>query len=57
VLETFGKRELLEVIDMTSFVAAQRDVLKRAGAARLRTPAERTYVPGDPSIAQRMGLD
>ena len=57
VLEAFGNRELLEVIDMTGFVAMQRDILERAGVAHLRTPAERTYVPGDPSIAQRIGLD
>jgi hypothetical protein len=56
-LEAFGKRELLEVIDMTGFVATQREVLKRAGVAQLRIPAERTYVPDDRSIAQRMGLD
>jgi hypothetical protein len=57
VLEAFGKRELLEVIDMTGFVAAQREVLKRAGVAELRTPVERTYVPGDPSIARRITVD
>jgi hypothetical protein len=57
VLEAFGNRELLEVIDMTGFVAAQRGVLQRAGVAQLRTPVERTYVPSDPSIRQRMGLD
>jgi hypothetical protein len=57
VLEAFGKRELLEAIDMTDFVAAQREVLQRAGVAELRTPVEWTYVPSDRSIARRVGLD
>jgi Domain of unknown function (DUF4291) len=57
VLEAFGKRELLDVIDMTAFVAAQRDELQRKGVAQLRTPAERTYVPGDAAIAKRLMLD
>jgi hypothetical protein len=57
VLEAFGKRELLEVIDMTAFVAMQRDGLARNGTAQLRTPAERTYVPGDAAIAKRLMLD
>jgi hypothetical protein len=57
VLEAFGKRELLEVIDMTGFVATQREVLQGAGVAGLRTPVERTYFPSDPSIGRRVGLD
>jgi Domain of unknown function (DUF4291) len=56
-LKAFGKRELLEVIDMTAFVAAQRDELQRNGLARLRTPVERTYVPGDAVAAKRLMLD
>jgi hypothetical protein len=56
-LEAFGKRELLDVIDMSAFVAAQRDALQRNGVAQLRTPAERTYVPGDAAIAKRLMLD
>lgn len=57
VLEDFGKRELLEVIDMTSFVAEQRDRLSRADVGELRTPVERVYVPGDEAIARRLKLD
>ena len=55
-LEAFGKRELLEVIDMTAFVAAQRDEILRNGLARLWTPVERTYVPSD-AAAKRLMLD
>jgi Domain of unknown function (DUF4291) len=57
VLEDFGKRELLEVIDMTDFVAEQRDLMSRIGAGELRTPVERVYVSGDEAISRRLKLD
>ena len=57
VLEAFGKRELLNVIDMTAFVAEQREEFRRNGVVRLRTPLERTYVPGDAAVARRLMLD
>jgi len=57
VLRAFGKRELMEVIDMTQFVATQRQLLQCAGVAELRTAVERPYVPSDPSIARRLQLD
>jgi hypothetical protein len=56
-LEDFGKRELLEVIDMTEFVSGQRELLSRVGTSELRTPVERVYVPDDGAIARRLKLD
>jgi hypothetical protein len=56
VLEAFSKRELLEVIDMTEFVAGQRPHTAAAGFADLRTPVEWVYMPSDPSIGTRLGL-
>ena len=56
VLEAFGKRELLEVIDMTEFVAEQRQRGTASRWADLLTPVERVYVPADPAVAQRLGL-
>ena len=56
VLEAFGKRELLEVIDMTGFVAEQRPHAASPGFAALRTPVERVYVPTDPEVGKRLGL-
>jgi hypothetical protein len=50
MLEAFGQRELLEVIDMTEFVTTQRNILS-VDAAQLLTPVERVYVPAEPSIA------
>jgi hypothetical protein len=57
VLEAFGKRELLEVIDMTPFVAAQRANAASAGFTDLHTPVERVYVPADSAVANRLGLE
>src|SRR5262245_57891697 len=54
-LEAFGLRELLEVIDLTDFVAEQRS--RRSGpGGTLLTPRERVYRPSDPAIAGRLGL-
>jgi hypothetical protein len=57
LLEDFGKRELLEVIDLTEFVSEQRALLSRVGIGELRTPVERVYVPDDVAIARRVKLD
>jgi hypothetical protein len=57
VLEAFGKRELIEVIDMTEFVSGQRELLSRVGTGELITPVERVYVPADEAIARRLKLD
>lgn len=56
MLEAFGQRELLEVIDMTEFVTTQRNILS-VDAAQLLTPVERIYIPAGPSIAERLRLD
>jgi Domain of unknown function (DUF4291) len=57
VLADFGNRELLEVIDMTEFVTAQREQLGRVGIAQLRTPVEQKYVPSETSVSRRLKLD
>jgi hypothetical protein len=56
VLEAFGTTELLEVIDLSEFVAEQRAVLASRGTSALLTPRERVYVPTDPAIAVRLRL-
>ena len=44
VLEAFGRRELVEVIDLSEFVAEQRERLSSGGVSALVTPRERVYV-------------
>jgi hypothetical protein len=56
VLETFGRRELLEVIDLSGFVTEQRSRLAAGGVGALVTPRERVYVPPDQAVAARLGL-
>jgi hypothetical protein len=56
VLGAFGKRELLEVIDMTELVAGQRPHATSAGCADLRTPVERVYLPAHVEVGKRLGL-
>lgn len=56
-LAAFGRRELVEVIDMTNFVAVQRSQLVDHGLSQLVTPVERIYRPDDASIARRLRLD
>lgn len=56
VLDAFGTRELLEVIDLTDFVAEQRPFVAARDYAHLRTPVERVYLPADPEIGKRLGL-
>ena len=57
VLEAFGRHELVEVLDLTAFVAEQRERLAAGGVSALLTPRERVYRPADPTIAARLRLD
>jgi hypothetical protein len=56
VLKEFGQRELLEVIDLSEFVAEQRSRVSSGGVTTLYTPRERVYQPTDPAVAARLGL-
>ncbi len=56
-LKDFGKREILEIIDLTGFVTEQRENTSADRIAQLITPAERVYVPADPEVWVRLGLD
>ena len=55
-LEAFGTTELLEVTDLTDFVAEQREVLSSRVVSALQTPRERVYAPADPAITVRLRL-
>jgi hypothetical protein len=56
VLEAFGRREILEVIDLSPFVAEQRAHLQSRGISGLITPRERVFVPSDPAVAAKLRL-
>jgi hypothetical protein len=55
-LEAFGRRELVEVLDLSEFVAEQRSRVASGGVSALHTPRERVYHPADPEVATRLGL-
>src|SRR5262249_7872111 len=56
-LEAYGKREIIEIVDMSEFVAEQRERAASWQSGELETPVETAYVPDDPQIATRLGLD
>lgn len=55
-LEEFGQRELLEILDISAFVAEQRALLSMGNISTLSTPRERVYHPSAPSSVARLGL-
>jgi hypothetical protein len=55
VLETFGKRELLNVIDVSEFVSAQRVNANSERLRQLWTPTEEVYLPCE-AARNRIGL-
>ena len=55
-LEALGQRELVEVIDLSEFVAEQRALLFSNGLSAILTPSERVYRPADPVVATRLRL-
>ena len=56
VLEAYGRRELVEVIDLSEFVAEQRSRMSLGDVSAIVTPRERVYCPTDPVIAARLRL-
>ena len=56
-LEDFGKREDLEILDISAFVAEQRENTTKQRLLELLTPVERVYVPINASIRIRLGLE
>lgn len=56
-LEAYGKREALEIIDVSDFVAQQRGKVANWKSGELLTPSEEAYVPKDRSVAKHIGLE
>lgn len=56
-LDAYGKREIIEIIDMSTFVAEQRVNVNDWKSGKLITPIEQVYVPADPDVARKIGLD
>jgi len=56
MLESFGKKEIVEIVDMSEFVAAQYANVVQGNIEDLLTPLERPYRPNGTASA-RIGLD
>lgn len=56
-LEAYGKREAIEIIDASEFVAEQLSNMGTWKSGDLMTPVERQYVPTKSGIARHVGLD
>jgi hypothetical protein len=56
-LQALGRTELLEVIDLTDFVAKQRAALAAGHRDALVTPTERVYTPANNAVRLALELD
>jgi hypothetical protein len=57
ILEAYGMREIIEIIDMSEFVAVQRSNVIKERIGKLLTPLERVYRPREEAIGAKIGLD
>jgi uncharacterized protein DUF4291 len=55
-LEAYGKREIIEIVDMSEFIESQRANAARERIEELTTPLERPYRPNE-AVAMRLGLE
>lgn len=56
-LKDYSKQEIIEIFDLTTFVAEQRNNLISTRIMELITPVERVYIPNDPDIHVKLNLD
>ena len=56
-LEAFGKHEAIEILDVSEFVAEQRQHVGNWQSGSLMTPTEYVYRPNEPEAASTVGLD
>jgi hypothetical protein len=55
-LRRFGRWEVLEVIDLTDFIATQRKLALAGELERITLPRERLYSPARESLGVRLGV-
>lgn len=56
-LEAYGKNEIVEIIDVSEFVAHQRELVGNGNSGTLLAPSEQVYVPRSSVAAANVGLD
>jgi hypothetical protein len=55
-LEAYGKREIAEIVDLSAFIASERENAVNERFSQLMTPVERPYRPLREDISRRIGL-
>ncbi len=55
-LREYGREAIVEIADLSEFVASQRGFVQARDHHRLLTPVERVYLPSDPGVVQRLKL-
>lgn len=56
-LDNYGKREIVEILDISDFVASQRDNAPKERFGQLMMPVERPYRPLREDVSVRIGLE
>ena len=56
MLEEYARDAILEIEDISSFVAEQRAFVTVQNHEQLQTPLEQAFIPSDATVAQRIGL-
>lgn len=56
VLKAYGQSEPVEILDISPFVASQRELISNAGVKAISMPPERVYLPADGALAAHLGL-
>lgn len=57
VLAEYGREAIIEIMDLSDFVAEQRDCAVPERYDSLLTPAEMPYLPTNSEVRERLGLD
>ncbi|MCP4525308.1 MAG: DUF4291 domain-containing protein [Aestuariibacter sp.] len=56
MLREYGRNAIVEIIDLSEFVASQRTHVESKDYGQLVLPIEQVYVPSDPSVVARLKL-
>jgi hypothetical protein len=57
VLAQYAQDAIIDIEDISDFVASQRPYASFVKSDKLQTPIERPYIPGNPDVAAKLGLD
>ena len=56
VLRTYCSDAILDIVDISDFIASQRISIISGDISRLETPVENVYIPKNPEVMRRLGI-